>query len=84
MSVTPIRPDQDDDELFEPFLVWVIPEVYHRPSDFWQDLVVEAGWNVASGETVRMEHREFTLAEAEHLVEVLGAAIAYLRDGRRG
>lgn len=78
MTVIPIHPDNAG-ELFDPHEVWGIFGVYHRPTDNVDDvLLVEAGWNQASGPTVRLGHHEFSRAQALEVVSQLGAAIAYL------
>ncbi|MDQ1731789.1 MAG: hypothetical protein QOK10_1948, partial [Pseudonocardiales bacterium] len=80
MTIHPINPHSELEELFEPIKSWRIPQVYYRPTDFWVDVDVEAGWNPASGEVIRIDRWEFTKDEAEQLSKAILAAVKFL-DG---
>lgn len=62
MTVLPINPTvQVLPELFEPIRSWSVPGVYHRPTDLAANVEVTAGWNPASGETVKLGEHELAL-----------------------
>ena len=78
-NVHPINPSALtwDDE-FEPICEWQIPDVYHRPTDFAQIVRLIAGFNPASGETLRLGEFEFTKDQARHYAAEILAAVDYL------